>query len=52
MSVFINAYRQVLINGSAPNMSSLLIAVGMSGGMLIIAYYVFRKLEGSFADVV
>ena len=50
--VFINAYREVLINGNVPNMSSLVIAVGMSSGMLVIAYYVFRKLEGSFADVV
>lgn len=52
MSVFINAYRQVLINGSVPNTSSLLISIGMSGAMLALAYYVFRKLEGSFADVV
>lgn len=52
MSVFINAYRQVLINGSMPNMSSLVISIGMSAGLLAVAYYVFRKLEGSFADVV
>jgi lipopolysaccharide transport system permease protein len=52
MSVFINAYRQVLINGDYPNMSSMLIASGISFGLLALAYYVFRKLEGSFADIV
>lgn len=52
MSVFINAYRQVLLNAAAPSLSSMLIATGMSLGILVCAYYVFKKLEGSFADIV
>lgn len=52
MSVLINGYREVLINGGIPNVPSLLIATGMSFGLLAFAYLVFRKLEGSFADIV
>lgn len=52
MSVLINAYRQVLINGALPNVASLLIALGISFGLLACAYFVFKKLEGSFADIV
>jgi ABC-type polysaccharide/polyol phosphate export permease len=52
MSVFINAYREVLINGDFPSVSSMLIASGISFGLLACAYYIFRKLEGSFADIV
>lgn len=52
MSVIINAYREVIINGSAPNMSSMLIASGISLILLGISYTIFKKLEGSFADIV
>ncbi len=52
MSVFINAYRQVLFNGTYPNWESLGIGFFISMGLYLIAYKVFKKLEGMFADVV
>jgi ABC-type polysaccharide/polyol phosphate export permease len=52
MSVFINAYRQVLFNGTFPNWESLGIGVVVSIGLYLIAHNIFKKLEGMFADVV
>ena len=52
MAVLINAYRQVVLSGSAPNLTSLSIAAGISCLLLVIAYWIFHKLEGVFADVV
>lgn len=52
MSVFINAYRQVLLGGGYPNWNSLGIAVLISAVMLFISCKIFKKLEKSFADVV
>ena len=52
MSVFINAYRQVLFNGKFPNWDSLAIGLVVSVGLYLIAHKIFKKLEGMFADVV
>jgi ABC-type polysaccharide/polyol phosphate export permease len=52
MSVFINAYRQVLFNGTFPNWDSLAIGLAVSVGLYLIAHKIFKKLEGMFADVV
>jgi ABC-type polysaccharide/polyol phosphate export permease len=52
LSVFINAYRQVLLNADFPNWGSLGIAVLISSLLFIFAYKIFKKLEKSFADVV
>ncbi len=52
MAVLINAYRQVLLNGAAPNLMSLGIALGASLVLLGLAQWIFKKLEGQFADVV
>lgn len=52
MSVFINAYRQVLFNGAYPNWESLTIGLVISVGLYLIAHSIFKKLEGMFADVV
>lgn len=52
MSVFINAYRQVLLAGDLPNMGSLAVGIGISVGLFIISYKIFKKMEGTFADVV
>ena len=52
MSVFINAYRQVLFNGTPPNWESLSIGLVVSVGLYFIAFKIFKKLEGMFADVV
>lgn len=52
MSVFINAYRQVLLGGGWPSWSSLGIGLGVSLVVYLIAHRIFKKLEGTFADVV
>jgi len=52
MSVFINAYRQVLFGGKIPNLSSLTIGVIISLLVFLIAYKIFKKAEGVFADIV
>ncbi len=52
MSVFINAYRQVLLAHDWPNFISLGIGVFVTLTLFILSYGLFKKLEGSFADVV
>ncbi len=52
MSVFINAYRQVLLGRNWPSWSSLGIGLGVSLMVYLVAYKIFKKLEGTFADVV
>jgi ABC-type polysaccharide/polyol phosphate export permease len=52
LSVIVNAYREVILNGHPPNFFSLLLAlvlaIFVSGG----GFYIFKKLEGQFADSV
>lgn len=52
MSVFINAYRQVLLAHDWPNFQSLGIGILLSLAIFFISMRVFKKLEGMFADVV
>jgi lipopolysaccharide transport system permease protein len=52
MAVFINAYRQVMLGGGMPNLTSLGIALLLSILMVVGGYQVFKRLEGMFADVV
>jgi ABC-type polysaccharide/polyol phosphate export permease len=52
MSVFITAYRQVLLESSNPDLTSLGIGLVVSVILLIAALAFFRKIEGVFADVV
>jgi lipopolysaccharide transport system permease protein len=52
MSVFINAYRQVLLGGDWPSWSSLAVAGAITGILLVLANLIFNKLQKSFADVV
>lgn len=51
MSVFINAYRQILLTNGLPNFPSLAIGVLVSVVIFIISLNIFRRLEGMFADV-
>ncbi len=52
LSVFINAYREVLLAGGLPNWGSLSIGVIISVVLFIFSYKMFKKLEGVFADIV
>jgi lipopolysaccharide transport system permease protein len=52
LSVFINAYRQVLLAGSEPNWSSMIIGLLVAVVVFIVGYSFFKKMEGRFADVV
>src|SRR3990167_8663726 len=52
LSVFINAYREVLLAGGFPNWGSLSIGVIISVVLFIFSFKMFKKLEGVFADIV
>lgn len=52
MAVIVNAYRQVIIAHSDPNLSSLGIALVISFGVFFGGFYLFKKMEGQFADYV
>lgn len=52
MSVIVNAYREVLLSGGPPNLSSLSIAFVMSLTVFLVGFLIFKKLEGQFADYV
>jgi len=52
MAVIINAYRQVMLSGSGPNLNSLGLALVMSIAVFIVGFLLFKKLEGEFADYV
>lgn len=52
LAVFMNAYREVLLGGGVLNWGSLGIGVMVSVILFAVAYRLFKKLEGTFADVV
>lgn len=52
MSVFINAYREIIFNGKLPHLSSMVLGLLIGLLVYLIGRKVFKKLEGTFADVV
>lgn len=52
LSVFINAYRQVLLGGDFPKWESLTIGILISLIFFIVSYRLFKKVEKEFADIV
>ncbi|NMB57354.1 ABC transporter permease [Candidatus Beckwithbacteria bacterium] len=52
MAVIVNAYRQILLGKSEPNLGSLSIALFISIFIFIFGFFIFKKLEGKFADYV
>lgn len=50
MAVIINAYRQTILAGGAPNYSSLLIALVLSIIVLLVGLTYFKSREKIFAD--
>jgi len=51
MAVIINAYREVMLGGNMPKLSSLAIALALSLATYYLGRKIFNKLEGYFADV-
>lgn len=52
MSVYINAYRQILFNHAPPNLVSLVSVTVLTLVIYIFAIKIFKRLEGIFADVI
>lgn len=52
MAVLVNAYREVILGGNMPKLSSLAIAAVVSLVTLYVGKKIFTRLEGLFADVV
>ncbi len=52
MAGLITSYRRVLLSGESPVVSHLGVAAAVSLGLLVMAYWVFKRLERSFADVI
>jgi ABC-type polysaccharide/polyol phosphate export permease len=50
LSVIINAYRQTILGGGAPNYTSIFIAVGVSLLTLLLGLTYFKSREKIFAD--
>jgi lipopolysaccharide transport system permease protein len=50
LAVIINAYRQTILGGGAPNYTSLLIALAVSTSVLILGLSYFKSREKIFAD--
>ena len=51
MASIVIAYRDVLYFKQAPDLSTLLLALGMGVGFLVIGWFVFMKLNKRFAEV-
>ena len=52
MAVIINAYRQTILGGGMPNLTSLALGLLVSLIVTFLGIKLFKKLEGVFADVV
>ena len=52
LSIFINAYRRILLGGDFPKWESLSIATFLSTIFFIISYFIFKKMEKNLADIV
>jgi lipopolysaccharide transport system permease protein len=52
MAGIIAGYRLVLIAGQPPNIPALLVATVVSLALLILGYFVFKRSEPLFADLI
>ncbi len=52
MAGIIDGYRRVLVMGEPPNMYALLIATVTSAALLILGYFIFKRSEPLFADLI
>jgi ABC-type polysaccharide/polyol phosphate export permease len=49
-SLFINAYRRVLLHGDDPGLEKVLLGLVIAVATFLVGYYLFKKMEPSFAD--
>ena len=49
-SLFINAYRRVMLEGVSPGLDRLLLGLGIALGTFLVGYYLFKRMEPGFAD--
>jgi len=49
-SLFINAYRRVLLHGEDPGVEKVLLGLVIAVATFLVGYYLFKKMEPAFAD--
>ena len=49
-SLFINAYRRVLLHGESPGLEKVVLGLAIAVATFLIGYYLFKKMEPTFAD--
>ena len=49
-TLFINAYRRVVLYGEQPDLSRVLIGLAVAVSTFVIGYFLFKKMEKGFAD--
>ena len=49
-SLFINAYRRVLLHGESPGLEKVLLGLAIAVVTFLIGYYLFKRMEPTFAD--
>ena len=49
-SLFINAYRRVLLHGESPGLEKVALGLAIAVATFLIGYYLFKKMEPAFAD--
>ncbi len=49
-SLFINAYRRVLLDGESPGLDRVLLGLAIATATFVIGYYLFKRMEPGFAD--
>jgi ABC-type polysaccharide/polyol phosphate export permease len=49
-AVLIDAYRRVILYGSAPDFKRMFLGAVIAIGTFLIGYYIFKRMEAGFAD--
>jgi lipopolysaccharide transport system permease protein len=52
MTPVIDGYRRVVLHGQSPDMPSLSTAAGVTLVLVLLGYSIFKRAEGTFADVI
>jgi lipopolysaccharide transport system permease protein len=50
MTTLVDGWRRILIDGKVPDLAELALVAGASGAFALLAYTVFQRLSGGFAD--